>query len=146
MNRRTNIVAKSRQGQFRGASSPARRFVPLYHKNFLPFLSKPDRCSKAIRSRPNDYAVVFGGVIHPALQNKTAPTLLREERKRWGGSLNSFRLELTTISNDDLFRSLSTAASMTFQCFNDIHAFDNTSEHDVVSIKPLRLCGADEKL
>src|SRR6056300_1736725 len=82
MNRRTNIVAKSRQGQFRGASSPARRFVPLYHKNFLPFLSKPDRCSKAIRSRPNDYAVVFGGVIHPALQNKTAPTLLREERKR----------------------------------------------------------------
>ena len=72
--------------------------------------------------------------------------MLRDERKRWGGSLNSFRLELAAICDDDLFRSLSAAASKLFEFLDDIHALNDTSENDMVSVEPVRLCRADEKL
>jgi len=54
--------------------------------------------------------------------------------------------ELTTVSDDHRLRGPSGARSDLLHGLHDVHALDDLAEHDVLSVEPLGLGGADEEL
>ena len=56
------------------------------------------------------------------------------------------QLELTTVGNDNWLLGLARLGADTFDCLDDVHTFDDTSEHDMLAIEPWGFNGADEEL
>lgn len=57
-----------------------------------------------------------------------------------------FGRNLSTRIDDDLFRSSAASGAEGFDLSDDVHAFNNLSEDNVVTIEPRRLNSADEEL
>lgn len=55
-------------------------------------------------------------------------------------------LTLPTVGNQDLLAGLAGLGTEGFNLLDDIHALDDLSEDDVLSVQPLSLGGAQEKL
>jgi len=55
-------------------------------------------------------------------------------------------LQLSTVRYYDLFGGLAALRTHGFQLSNNIHSFDNFSEHNVLSIKPTGLSAGDKEL
>lgn len=57
-----------------------------------------------------------------------------------------FRLQSTTISDNNLLVCLARLGTVTFDFFNNIHAFNNLTEDNVFVVQPSGLDGTDEEL
>eukprot|EP00667_Euglena_gracilis_P033755 EG_transcript_56323 len=54
--------------------------------------------------------------------------------------------QLPTVSNDDGCRCLPRLRAITFNLLHHVKAIDHRTKDNVLSIKPLRLCSAQEEL
>jgi len=61
-------------------------------------------------------------------------------------ALQNGNLELTTVSNDDLLGGLAAGAAVAFNLFDNIQAFNDAAEDNVLTVKPCGLDGAKEEL
>ena len=53
---------------------------------------------------------------------------------------------LAAVGDDDLFRGLPGLGAEAFDLLDDVHPLDDLAEHNVLSVEPLGLGGAEEKL